>query len=111
MAAWWRAAVLAADATITDPCPADGACPLPGGDWCHVARRVERSALHRMTKDVALGHEDEKYTYLVASRRATPHAGGPVAVRPGGPLLPPARLRTAAAFSGSAPQAAAQTSS
>ncbi|KJE25126.1 ribosomal methyltransferase Rsm22 [Frankia torreyi] len=73
-----RTALLAAGATITAPCPADGACPLPRGDWCHFARRVERSALHRTTKDAALGHEDEKYTYLVASRQDPAHAGGRV---------------------------------
>ncbi|MCK9898463.1 small ribosomal subunit Rsm22 family protein [Frankia sp. AgB32] len=73
-----RGALLAAGATITAPCPADGDCPLPAGDWCHFARRVERSALHRALKDADRGHEDEKYAYLVASRQPPAHAAGRV---------------------------------
>ncbi|SNQ49455.1 Ribosomal methyltransferase Rsm22 [Frankia canadensis] len=71
-----RRALLDAGATITAPCPSDGDCPLPAGDWCHFARRVERSALHRGLKDAERGHEDEKFGYLVASRQAPAHAAG-----------------------------------
>jgi ribosomal protein RSM22 (predicted rRNA methylase) len=73
-----RQVLLDAGATITAPCPSDGACPLPAGDWCHFARRIERSALHRTLKDADLGHEDEKFAYLVASRGAPAHAAGRV---------------------------------
>jgi ribosomal protein RSM22 (predicted rRNA methylase) len=70
-----RAGLLAAGATITAPCPADGACPRAGDDWCHFGRRVARSALHRSVKGAGLGFEDEKYAYVVASRQAPAHAG------------------------------------
>ncbi|CAO5185256.1 ribosome assembly protein METTL17/RSM22, mitochondrial [Frankia sp. AiPs1] len=73
-----RAALLADGATITAPCPSDGPCPLPAGDWCHFSRRVERSAAHRALKDADLGHEDEKFAYLVASRGEPAHAAGRV---------------------------------
>ena len=42
------------------------------GDWCHFAQRLERTSLHRQIKSAAVGHEDEKFSYLVFSR--TPHA-------------------------------------
>jgi ribosomal protein RSM22 (predicted rRNA methylase) len=41
---------------------------MTGSDWCHFAVRLERSAEHRQAKDVSLGYEDEKYSYLIASK-------------------------------------------
>lgn len=73
-----RSALVETGATITAPCPADDDCPMTAGDWCHFGQRVERSALHRAMKDGALGYEDEKYSYLVASRRPPAHAAGRV---------------------------------
>jgi len=49
---------------------------MEGSDWCHFAVRIDRSALHRDLKGARLGYEDEKYSYLVASRE---HARTPVA--------------------------------
>jgi len=65
---------LAAGARMLAPCPGERECPMAGPmtgkDWCHFAARVERSSLHRKVKDGALGHEDEKYSYVAVAREA-----------------------------------------
>jgi ribosomal protein RSM22 (predicted rRNA methylase) len=64
----WRHRLLEWGAHVVAPCPHDLPCPLVGDDWCHFAERLERSRLHRLVKGGALGWEDEKYAYLVATR-------------------------------------------
>ena len=54
--------------TVLAPCPHDGPCPLPGGDWCHFATRLARTRTHRLAKDAERGFEDEKLSYVVACR-------------------------------------------
>lgn len=73
----WRDLALARGSHLLAPCPHGGPCPMSGADWCHFAARVERSALHRRVKGGALGHEDEKYSYLVLA----PEAHAPAAAR------------------------------
>ena len=65
-----RAELIAAGASILAPCPHDHDCPIASPDWCHFARRVARSRLHRQAKDADVPWEDEKYVYLAASRAA-----------------------------------------
>ena len=63
-----RDRLVALGATIIAPCPHDRPCPLPPDDWCHFAVRLNRTALHRRLKRGALAYEDEKYSYVIATR-------------------------------------------
>lgn len=57
-------------AFIAAPCPHTNRCPLAvNGDWCHFSQRLERTSEHRILKEAQLGYEDEKYSYLVASKK------------------------------------------
>ena len=85
------AAVLAARTLLTDagwhllaPCPQDGTCPLARrpGDWCHFSARLDRTVLHRRLKGGRLGHEDEKFSYVLASRDPVVRAAGRVLRHP-----------------------------
>ncbi|HKV92402.1 MAG TPA: small ribosomal subunit Rsm22 family protein [Candidatus Angelobacter sp.] len=68
-----RSLLIANGAEILAPCPHKHLCPMAArGDWCHFAQRIERTSQHRQLKGGALGYEDEKFSYLVASR--TPSA-------------------------------------
>lgn len=57
-------------AHIAAPCPHFGECPLERPDWCHFAVRVDRTRAHRIAKGGELGYEDEKFSYVVATRSA-----------------------------------------
>jgi ribosomal protein RSM22 (predicted rRNA methylase) len=64
-----RDALIAAGMHIAAPCPHSAACPIePGSDWCHFAARVSRSSLHRQVKGGSLAYEDEKFSYVAATR-------------------------------------------
>ncbi|MEU9863764.1 small ribosomal subunit Rsm22 family protein [Streptomyces sp. NPDC047971] len=64
-----RSLLVGAGLTVAAPCPHSGACPIePGADWCHFAARVSRSSLHRRVKGGSLPYEDEKFSYVVATR-------------------------------------------
>jgi len=62
-------------------------CPMGENDWCHFAQRVARSQLQRQVKQAALSYEDEKFSYVVASRsQASPIEGRVIRhpqIRPG----------------------------
>lgn len=80
-------------AQIVAPCPTMDPCPLTDAEsWCHFAQRLPRSEAHRQVKDVRLPYEDEKYSYVVASRQpGTPIAARVIGMpkRPGGVVLIP----------------------
>ncbi|MGK8510755.1 small ribosomal subunit Rsm22 family protein [Nocardia asiatica] len=64
-----RDVLIASDMTVVAPCPHQRACPLaPGTDWCHFSTRINRTSLHRRLKGGERGHEDEKFSYVIASR-------------------------------------------
>lgn len=59
-------------AYIVGPCTRAGLCPMP---WCHFSERVGRSSLHRRLKDGKLSYEDEKYAYIVVTKKKIDYAG------------------------------------
>lgn len=61
--------LLECGASLAAPCPQEGACPLPAGDWCHSICRIARTRLHRQLKEGQAPYEDEKFTYLAFSRQ------------------------------------------
>jgi ribosomal protein RSM22 (predicted rRNA methylase) len=66
-----------AGAVILAPFPPEWRCLQGDGDWVHFSQRVARTRLHRESKGAALSYEDEKYSYVAASR----HPGVPIAAR------------------------------
>jgi ribosomal protein RSM22 (predicted rRNA methylase) len=77
-----REQLLAAGATTLAPCPHGRPCPMLEPDWCHFAQRLARSRLHRQAKSGELPYEDEKFSYVAASRQPGTPIGGRVLRHP-----------------------------
>ncbi|MFI6661740.1 small ribosomal subunit Rsm22 family protein [Streptomyces sp. NPDC050523] len=78
-----RDRLIAAGFHIAAPCPHSAACPIvPGEDWCHFSARVSRSSLHRQVKGGSLAYEDEKFSYVAATRLPVAAAASRVVRRP-----------------------------
>lgn len=63
-----RGRLIGAGMAIAAPCPHELGCPLLADDWCHFSVRFERSPELRRLKRAEHGHEDEKFSYVVATR-------------------------------------------
>lgn len=63
-----RDQVLSLGGSLVAPCTHSLGCPLKENDWCHFSVRIPRTRLHRYLKTGSLGYEDEKYSYLIASK-------------------------------------------
>lgn len=60
-------------ANLVAPCTHEEACPMEKGhDWCHFSVRFERTKLQKRVKEATLGYEDEKYSYIIASKNPVP---------------------------------------
>lgn len=71
-----RDTALKAGYFIEAHCPHGLKCPLGEGDWCHFKVRVARSHSHRQTKEASLPYEDEKFCYLLLSKKSVhPYQG------------------------------------
>jgi ribosomal protein RSM22 (predicted rRNA methylase) len=77
-----RAKLVALDARVTAPCPHDRACPLAAPDWCHFAQRLARSRAHKEIKGAELPFEDEKFSYVIATRAPVPNRPARVLAQP-----------------------------
>ena len=77
-----RRQLIASGGHVVAPCPHAKECPLQPPDWCHFARRVARSRLHRQAKGADVPWEDEKFSYVAVSRKPAPAIGARVIARP-----------------------------
>ena len=64
-----RAALIEAGAHVAAPCTHDNACPMTGEDWCHFSQRLPRSRDHMLLKNASVPFEDERYSYVVVTRK------------------------------------------
>lgn len=61
-----RNALIQLGGHLIAPCPHAQQCP---NHWCHFSARVERSSFHRQMKGGTLNYEDEKFCYVIFSKK------------------------------------------
>lgn len=66
------------------PCGHNGPCPLSEApkDWCHFSVRVERTSAHQKIKKGNLQYEDEKFSYLIATKTPPLSLGSRILKKP-----------------------------
>jgi ribosomal protein RSM22 (predicted rRNA methylase) len=64
-----RVALMAAGARLIAPCTHENVCPMQPPDWCHFSVRLARRREHMHAKKATVPFEDEKFSYLIASRQ------------------------------------------
>jgi ribosomal protein RSM22 (predicted rRNA methylase) len=65
-----RNVLRARKAAIAAPCPGDYPCPIVAPDWCHFSVRLPRSRDHMRAKQASVPYEDERFSYVAASRES-----------------------------------------
>ncbi len=68
-----RASLIKKSCDLIAPCPNTLKCPIPKNDWCHFFVRVKRSKIHKYIKGASLGYEDEKFSYVIATKQKIKH--------------------------------------
>ena len=64
-----RTALIAEGAHLVAPCTHVNSCPILPPDWCHFSVRLPRRREHMHAKKATVPFEDEKFSYLIASRQ------------------------------------------
>jgi ribosomal protein RSM22 (predicted rRNA methylase) len=64
-----RTTLIAAGAHLIAPCTHRNSCPILPPDWCHFSVRLPRSREHMHAKKATVPFEDEKFSYVIASRQ------------------------------------------
>ena len=77
-----RATLMAEGAHLIAPCTHMKACPVLAPDWCHFSVRLARSREHMHAKRAAVPFEDEKFSYVIASRQPLAIEGVRILARP-----------------------------
>ena len=77
-----RSQLLDLGMSLLAPCPHHNKCPMEGENWCHFSVRLPRTSLHRRIKKGSLGYEDEKFSYLVASKKRVTPSGARILRNP-----------------------------
>ena len=86
-----RVALLADGAHLIAPCTHVNACPMQLPDWCHFSVRLARRREHMHAKRATVPFEDEKFSYLIASRQPSAPEGARI-------LSPPAESKAEIKF-------------
>ena len=77
-----RSALITAGASLVAPCTHMNACPILKPDWCHFSVRLPRSREHMHAKQAKVPFEDEKFSYLIASRQPCQSHGARILASP-----------------------------
>ncbi|MDI3478130.1 MAG: hypothetical protein PWQ59_1655 [Thermoanaerobacterium sp.] len=77
-----RETLISLGAHVIAPCPHDKECPIKDNDWCHFSSRIQRTSLHRKVKNGELPYEDEKFSYICASKNPPENINGRIIRHP-----------------------------